>query len=166
MQLRLSYSRSSITNLWRQFRLLRWFIPSVLVALVVGYEIGPARWILDNLGVHYHIMAEILLFGTVGPVLVFFVLDLHAKWQDERDTADYQAQLLSQAKQNVEKSRRLNDESLQLLFATSLLIGKLKSDQTSLPPDLAAHLEATEQALDQTRQRLQDHLQEGSLDQA
>lgn len=158
MQWRQSYSRNSVTNLWRQFRLLRWLIPSVLVTLVVGYELGPARWILDNLGIRYHILAEIVMFGTVGPVLVFFLLDLHARWQDERDTADYQAQLLSQAKQNVEKSRLLNDESLQILFATSLLIGKLKADQADLPPDIAAQLEATEQALDQTKKRLQHHL--------
>ncbi len=160
MQLRLNYTRPKMISLRRQFRLLRWLIPLALMLLVIAYELGPARWIFENLGFNYHLLAEILIFATVGPALVFIMLDLLIRWLDERDTADHQASLLSLAHKNVQSSRQLHDDVLQTLFATSLLIAKLKSDKTSLSPELAEQIEANDRALDEARQRLQSHLQD------
>jgi signal transduction histidine kinase len=88
------------------------------------------------------------------------MLDLLVRWLDERDTADYQASLLSVAHQNVESSRQLHDDMLQTLFATSLLISELKADKTGLPPELAQQIEANDRALEEARERLQSHLKD------
>lgn len=160
MQFRLNYDGSKIVSLRNQFRLLRWLIPLVLMLLVIAYELGPARWIYENLGFNYHLLAEILIFATIGPALVFIALDLLVRWLDERDTADYQASLLTRANENVESSRQLHDDVLQTLFATSLLIAKLKSDANNLSPELTQQIEANDQALEEARQRLQSHLRE------
>lgn len=160
MQFRLNYDGSKIVSLRNQFRLLRWLIPLVLMLLVIAYELGPARWIYENLGFNYHLLAEILIFATIGPALVFIALDLLVRWLDERDTADYQASLLTRANENVESSRQLHDDVLQTLFATSLLVAKLKSDANNLSPELTQQIEANDQALEEARQRLQSHLRE------
>ena len=160
MQLQLNPTKPKMISLRRQFRILRWLIPLALMLLVVAYELGPARWIFETLGITYHLLAEILIFATVGPALVFIMLDLLVRWLDERDTADYQASLLSVAHKNVASSRQLHDDMLQTLFATSLLISELKSDKTRMSPELAKHIEANDQALAQARQRLQSHLKD------
>ena len=160
MQLRLNRTGPKMVSLRRQFRTLRWLIPLTLMLLVIAYELGPARWIFETLGFTYHLLAEILIFATVGPALVFIMLDLLVRWLDERDTADYQASLLSLANKNEQSSRQLHDDMLQTLFATSLLIAELKSDKTSMSPELVEQIEANDRALDEAKQRLQTQLQD------
>ena len=38
--------------------LLSWAVPLAMVLLVVGYELGPANWVYENLGYRYHVLAE------------------------------------------------------------------------------------------------------------
>lgn len=146
------------TGFRRQLGILRWFIPLLLVVLVVVYEIGPSRWIYQSLGFNFHLAAEILLFATVGPLLVFIILDLHGRWIDERETAELQSQLLVQANEKDQALRQLSDDTLQILFATSLLLATFKSGHGDLPEHTTAQIEATEQALNETMKRLRSHL--------
>ena len=147
-----------ISTFRRQLGLLKWLIPLGLMLLVVAYEIGPSRWINNGLGFSYHLLVEILLFGTVGPVLAFVVLVLLGRWIDERETADLQARMLAQANEKEQEVRQLNDDILQVFFGTSLLITAFKSDQPELQASTAAQIEATEQALGEAMERLHAYL--------
>lgn len=143
----------------RRFRLLQKLIPAALVLLVVIYEIGPARWIHHVLGEDHHFVAEILVYGTVGPALAFLLLDFVGRWLDERDTSELQAQVLAQARESERIGRELSDEALQTLFAASALLASLKSTLPEVRTETAGALHETEEALDRAIQKLRDHLQ-------
>ena len=127
--------------------------------LVVIYEIGPARWIQDGVGDAYHFVAEILLYGTVGPLLAFLLLRFLGRWLEERETSELQAQVLAQAREHARVSRELSDDALQTLFAVSTLLASLESTLPNLSPEAAPTLHETQQSLDCAIRRLRDHLQ-------
>lgn len=151
-----------MTNLTSGFRqklgLMKWLIPFGLVFLVVAYEVGPSRWVYDSFGFTYHLAVEIILFGTVGPLLAFLILELLGRWIEEKETADFQANLLAEAKEKELEVRQVNDDTIQVLFATSLLITNFKSDRSDLSPNTVNQIEVTEQALGEAIQRLRFHL--------
>ncbi len=147
-----------LTRFRQRLGLLKWLIPAGLMLLVMGYYLGPARWLYDGLGFTYNILADLLIFGTVGPALAFVLLYFLERWLEERDTSDLQAQILAQAREDAQKSRQLNDDALQILFAAGTLIDSLKSSHPDLPPETAVKIEAMEQALDQAMQQLRAHL--------
>jgi hypothetical protein len=148
------------TDFLRHIGRLRWLIPLGLMLLVIGYEVGPARWIYVRWGFKLHLVAEILLFGTVGPALAYLCLALLERWLDEKDTSDLQAQLLTRANDHVNRGRQISDDALQALFATGVLIAHFKSRRSEFPPDTAIQIEVTEQALDNAIERLRSHLME------
>lgn len=140
-------------------QLLSWTVPLAMFILVVGYEVGPARWIHQNLGYRYHLATEILVFATLGPALVFGMLQLLKRWFEERDTSDLQARLLARTRAEAEGSRQLNDDALQVLFAAGVLIDTLKAgNDGALPPDLRKQVNETEQALQEAVAQLRSHL--------
>ncbi len=143
----------------RRLGLLKWLAPASLVFLVVVYELGPSRWIHNRLGADYHFVVEILVYGTAGPALAFLVLHLLDQWLQERETTELQALVLAHARERVRISRELNDDALQILFAASTLLATLKTAASDLPPETAAALRETEQALSNAIQQLRDHLQ-------
>ena len=143
----------------RRFRLLQKLLPAALVLLVVIYEVGPARWIHHAMGEDTHFVAEILVYGTIGPVLAYLLLDFVGRWLDERDTAELQAQVLAHARESERISRDLSDEALQTLFAASALLASLKSTLPEVRTKTADALHETEEALDRAIQKLRDHLQ-------
>jgi hypothetical protein len=147
-----------MNTLRRRLGLIKWLIPAGLMLLVIVYELGPARWLNDGLGFSYHLLAEMVLFGTLGPALAFVLLDLLGRWVDEKETADLQAKLLAEANEKEIMVRQVSDDTLQVLFATSLLIATMKSDRFDLPSDTAAQIEATEQELQEAIDRLRSHL--------
>lgn len=137
--------------------LLKWLIPFGLVIIVIAYEIGPSRWIYNSLGFTPHLVIEIFVFATIGPLLTYLALELLSRWIEEKETADIQANLLSQAKQKEMEARKISDETIQVLFATSLLMAIIKSKETT-PPHIAAQIEVTEKALDESIDKLRLHL--------
>jgi signal transduction histidine kinase len=128
--------------------------------IVALYELGPARWIHDRLGVTYHFIAEILIYGTVGPALAYVLLDLLGRWWEERETTELQAQVLGQAQKHIQVDRQLDDDALQNLFAASVLIDSIQADPQPLPPEVAAQLRAADQALKQAIRQLGPHLEQ------
>lgn len=142
----------------RQLQTLKWLIPSGLVILVILYEIGPSRWTYQGWGFNIHLLVEIILFGTVGPLLAFVLMELLGRWMDEKETADYQARLLTQASEKESKVRQLNDDTIQVLFATSLLMNTIKSDGSNLPPATISQIETTERELSKSIKQLRSHL--------
>jgi hypothetical protein len=148
----------NINALRHRLGLLRWLIPASLVVLVLAYEVGPASWIQDTLGSGFHLLADALLFGTVGPALAFILLDFLRRWLEERETSDLQAQILARARADVENSRRLSDEALQVLFAAGILIRSLQSSRAEFSPELASRLDEAERTLHRAIERLRAHL--------
>ena len=147
-----------LSALRRRLGLLKWLVPAGLMLIVAIYELGPARWILNALGARYHLVAEILVYGTLGPALAFVLLDLLGRWLEERETSELQAKVLAQAREHVRVSRQLNDDALQTLFAASLLLDTIESGARDLPPGVAVQLQAAARALDRAIQQLHAEL--------
>lgn len=128
---------------------------------VVVYELGPANWVGRVFGTQVRILADIGVFGTVGPVLAFVVLHFVGRWQDERETSDFQSQLLAQARADASAGRRLGDEAMQALFAAGMAISALKSAESGASPEMIAQLEELESGLDRAIRALRAHVQDG-----
>jgi hypothetical protein len=160
---RASEARTEALTQWVQAHLplLSWVVPLAMFALVVGYELGPSRWIHESLGYHYHLAAEILFYATLGPALAFAILKILQRWLEERDTSDLQAQLLARTRAEAEGSRQLNDDALQVLFAAGVLIDTLKAgNDDALPLELHEQIDQTEKALQEAVAQLRSHLLE------
>ena len=147
-----------VSRLRQRIGLLKWLIPLGLMFLVAAYEFGPAQWIYAQGGLKSRTVADVLIFGTVGPVLAFFALSLLEQWFEERETSDLQAEILADARRDAERSRNLNDDAIQVLFAASALISSLQSVQAEIPMEHVAQLRNTETALDGAIRNLRIHL--------
>ena len=148
----------SLTNIRHRLHLLKWLIPAVLVVVVVVFEAGPSEWLKAAYGSAIHLAIDILLYGTLGPVLAYLGLVILERWLEERDTAELQAQALAQAREQMRISRQLNDDALQTLFAASLLLNSMESGAGQLPTDVATQLGAADEALHHAIHSLRDHL--------
>ena len=144
--------------LQQRFKFLRWMVPLGMMLLVIFYQLGPARWIHEQYGYPYHIVAEIIVFAAVGPTLAFILLYFLERWLEERDTSDLQAQLLKRARQETRRSRQLNDDALQVLFAAGAVIDSLKETHPGLSPENLDQVESTEEALQESVESLRSHL--------
>src|SRR5512136_2673423 len=82
---------------------LRWALPAALLILTLVYEVGPARWLQDN--VNDPVDLEILLWGVLSPLLAFWVLTLIGRWLDKTDRA--------------EKAARASDRRLAAIMSAS-----------------------------------------------
>lgn len=146
------------SNLHRKLGLLKWLIPLGLVLLVIAYEIGPSRWIHDTLGFTNHLWAEILFFGTIGPLLAFLSIELLDRWLIEKENAEIRARLLAIAKKKELEVSQISDDTIQVLFAAGLLITNLKSEQFDPSLINISQIEVTEQALHDAIQRLRSQI--------
>ncbi len=90
-------------TLRQRVALLRWVLPVALFILTIAYEVGPARWLQDNL--HDPVDLEILLWGVLSPLLAFWVLTLIGRWLDKTDRA--------------EKAARTSDRRLAAIMSAS-----------------------------------------------
>jgi PAS domain S-box-containing protein len=70
---------------------LRWTLPFVLGFLAVIYEIGPGRWIHDELSATFYFDIDIAFYGLVVPLLAFAVLSLLHHWFYRKDLAEKHA---------------------------------------------------------------------------
>jgi hypothetical protein len=144
----------------RRLGVLRWLVPAAMFILVVLYEAGPARWILNTYGAGYHLAAELAVYGLLGPIAAAILLNLLGRWIEERETTELQARALAQARAHAEQTRHLTDDILQTMFAVSTLIGSLEARANELPDGAADQLRATHRALDDAIQRLYARLKE------
>jgi len=141
-----------------RLRSLRWILPPLIAVMVAVYELWPARWLEQVLGPQYHSILEFLVYGTVGPLLVFFLLDFLSRWLEERETSELQAQVLEQTRELTRQSRRLSDDALQTLFAAGILLRQVKASLPKDQPETAAYLAELEQSLEKNIQALREHL--------
>ncbi|MBI3243484.1 MAG: hypothetical protein HYZ49_14465 [Chloroflexi bacterium] len=148
----------SLSAIRQRLGLLKWLAPTGLLLVVVIYEIGPARWIHDVIGETHHFLAEIVIYGSVGPLLTFTLLHFLGRWLEERETSDLQAQVLARARQQAEVGHQLSDEVLQSLFAVSAMLASLEAGAAELLPAEQLQLRNARTTLDQTVQQLQAYL--------
>lgn len=146
---------TSLASMRQRVLILRRWVPFALVVVVVAYELGPSRWIHDRWGADLHFVAEILVYGTIGPLLTYFVLELLRRWLEARETSERQAAQLAHVREHAAISRQLNDDAIQTLFAASAVLSAVED---SVPPELAAQLESTGEALDQAIRQLRAQL--------
>jgi len=139
-------------------RRLNWMVPAFLFLLVVIYQLGPARWIHTRLGHHYHLAAEIIVYGTAGPFLALVLIHLVRRWLEERETSDLQSQLLDHARAEAKRSRELNDDALQVLFAAGAMLDALKAAHPARDDELLQEIERTEEALQTAVKQLRSRL--------
>ena len=135
---------------------LRWWIPGLLFLLVLVFEAGPSRWIYEGFGATAHLIAEVALYGTIGPILAFITLNFVDRWMEERETSELQARILAEARALSAANQQLSDDVLQGLFAVSILLAAIHS--TALAPETAQRLQEAEQTLDHSIRRLREHL--------
>lgn len=137
---------------------LRWLLPSGLALLVIIYEVGPALWVYRAFGINIHLLVEVVVFGTIGPILAFLVLTMVERWLEERDTSDLQAAILAKAQQDAHTSRLLSDDAIQMLFAAGTLITSLKESQPEMSGETAVQVQAIENSLNQAIAQIRSHL--------
>jgi hypothetical protein len=151
----------TVVALRQRLRLLRWLAPVVMVIVIVLYEMGPGHWLMDRLGPWAHTAGEVVVFGTAGPLLAFFVLDIVGRWLDERDTSDFQAQIMREARADVSRSRALVDDAVQALFSAGALMDALQVEAEQQGVDTSTiPVAETQQALKGIVGELRAHLQE------
>jgi signal transduction histidine kinase len=139
----------SRVGLRRRIGLLKWLVPAVLVLVVALYELGPSHWIDGVYGVEAHLLAEIVLYGTFGPLLAYALLELLDRWLAERETSEAQAEILARATAEARASQQLSDDALQQLFAASLLLDSLSATLPDSSPEAHASLALARRGLEQ-----------------
>ena len=139
--------------------MLQWMVPLGLVLLVVIYQLGPARWILETYGLEQHLIVEILFFAVVGPLLAFGLFHFLGRWIEERETSDLQAQLLEHTREQARISHELSDKALQTLFAASILLSTLQSSLGDRSPEGTSTLLQAQVALNSAIDQIRDHLE-------
>lgn len=78
-------------QLEKRLSTLQWAIPLFLALLVLGYQLGVARWVLNNINEDLHFSIEVLFFSTSGPLLAFWTLRQIKRWLLEKTEALEQA---------------------------------------------------------------------------
>ena len=145
--------------LYKRIRLIRVLLPLLVILLVSVYVFGPARWIHNALGLEYHLMAELVIFGSLGPLFAFIMLDLIARWMEERQTSDLQAKVLEETRLEVYQNRLLSDDALQAIFAASIQLDSLRKHSPDLSTESCRALEEANRALYRAIKPLRSHLE-------
>lgn len=147
----------------RHRKSLRWIVPLLVVIIVAVYELGPAQWLHQELGNSYHFIAELLFYGTIGPLVVFLLLYFLNRWIEERETSDLQAKVLAEVREQVRISRGVNDQALQTLFAASALLASFQCDTPDQARETTMIYHQAEGAIDRAIRELRYHLESSTL---
>ena len=70
---------------------LRWLVPLALGLLSTFYQLGPATWVHDRVSHEVHYAVEIIFYGVVGPLAVFWAVGQVRGWLEERERLERQA---------------------------------------------------------------------------
>ena len=133
---------------------LRWLAPAGLLLLVIINELGLARWVEAHAGHTLSVTLDILIYGSVGPVLAYLLLTVVGRWLEERETSEAQSQALHRARALAQQNHDLTDDALQTLFATSLMLDTLARELPNLSPEAAGQYREAEQAVNRAIEQL------------
>src|SRR3990172_5771877 len=70
---------------------LRWFLPLSLALVSVFYQLGPTAWVHDRISHDFHYAVEIVFYGVVGPLAVFWAVGLVRGWLEDRERLEHHA---------------------------------------------------------------------------
>lgn len=140
----------------QRISVLKWILPLAMAVVVLAVEFVQMQ-VLAGGGLGEFI-ADGLVYGTAGPLLLFWLLDVLQRWLVERETSALQARLLARAREHLSDNQNLSDTTLQSLFATSLYINDVHDHVAGLPPEAVTQLEAAHQSLDAAITGLREHL--------
>lgn len=149
--------RLNLTLTTERLSRLKWILPVAMAVLVLSVELLEAFWYRGGV-LGYEFVVDGLVYGTAGPLLVFWLLDILQRWLAERETSALQARLLARAQEHLRDSHSLSDATLQSLFATSLYLNDVYQHVEDLPPQAREELDAAHHALDAAIRDLRDHL--------
>jgi PAS domain S-box-containing protein len=79
------------TKLSDRIRLLHWMLPLMLGVVSTLYQLGPARWVHDVFSHSLHYGAEILLYGLIGPLAVYWAVGQVGRWLADKEQAEHLA---------------------------------------------------------------------------
>jgi signal transduction histidine kinase len=144
----------TLDPLRRRLGQLRWLVPVGLMALVIVNELGLARWVHLHWGDAASIALNILIYGSVGPVMAYLTLTFIGRWLEERETSALQSQALHRARAQAQRHHDLTDDALQTLFATSLILNNLAGGLPDLSPEAAGQFREAEQAVNRAIEQL------------
>ena len=133
---------------------LRWLAPAGLLLLVIINELGLARWVEAHIGHTASVTLDILIYGSVGPVLAYLLLTVVGRWLEERETSEAQAEALHRVRAQAQHSHDLTDDALQTLFATSLMLDTLARELPNLSPEATAQYREAEKAVNRAIEQL------------
>lgn len=119
-----------------RLRLMHWALPAAIAILAAVYQIGPARYVHENFGPWAHYGMEVILYATVGPIILWFVLGIVRTWIQQKEQAEAEVYRLNlELQQRVEeRTRELQAKAEELTAANERLkeLDQLKSEFVSL----------------------------------
>ena len=124
------------STLSKRIGLLQWAMPLSIVVLATFFQLGPALYVHDNFGHDIHWGVEILFYGTVGPITVWFVLRQIRHWLAEKEEAEAEVYRLNvELQQRVDERThelRKKNEALAMANADLQQLDRMKSEFVSL----------------------------------
>lgn len=119
-----------------RLHLLQWALPAAIAGLAFIYQFGPARYVHDHFGAWSHYAIEVVFYGTVGPIGVWFTLHVVRRWVEEKEQAEAEVYRLNvELQQRIdERTRELRQKNAELAAANQQLqeLDRLKSEFVSL----------------------------------
>ncbi len=124
------------SSISKRMRLLQWAMPLVITIVATLFQLGPALYVHEHYGHELHWAIEILFYGTVGPIAVWFVLRVIRHWLTEKEEAEAEVyRLNTELQQRVdERTRELSKKNEALAKANADLqqVDRMKSEFVSL----------------------------------
>jgi len=115
---------------------MHWALPAVIAVLAAVYQIGLARYVHENFGAWPHYGMEVLLYGAMAPIAMWFVLGIVCTWVEQKEQAEAEVYRLNfELQQRVEeRTRELKAKAEELTTANERLkeLDQLKSEFVSL----------------------------------
>ncbi len=74
-----------------RIRWLQWRLPLALIAVVILYQLGPARLVQEQFGHMVHYSIEIAFYSLVGPIVTWITLTWIGRWLAEKEAIEQQA---------------------------------------------------------------------------
>jgi signal transduction histidine kinase len=119
-----------------RLRLMHWTLPAAIALLAAIYQIGAARYVHEHYGDWAHYGMEVILYGAMAPIAMWFVLGIVRTWVEQKEQAEAEVYRLNiELQQRVEeRTRKLRDKAEALIAANERLqvVDRLKSEFVSL----------------------------------
>ena len=119
-----------------RLQLIHWTLPAAIGLLAIVYQVGAARYVHTTYGDWPHYGMEVLLYGAMAPIVLWFVLGIVRTWVEEKEQAEAEVYRLNiELQQRVEeRTRELREKAEALTAANERLqeLDQLKSEFVSL----------------------------------